>query len=164
LFDAETANIPTLLQTFLYETEFGSLVRDLNTLRVSFGTSTGSFYATDGSSWQWDNLPPSLEAALLERGHPNGVWRDPPRLVSLGADGDFILLTVGNGYTMRLTKYPELDVTFDKYIETIGRGRAFDWLHVSIFLFLSSFVPLEGVEIRYSCPKKRNEKRSNALN
>ncbi|OCK87380.1 uncharacterized protein K441DRAFT_358351 [Cenococcum geophilum 1.58] len=134
----QTANIPTSLEAFLYETKFGSLVRNLNTLRVSFGTPTGSFYATDGSSWRWDNLPPPLQAALLVRRGFKGAWRDPPRLVSLGADGDFILLTVGNGYTMRLTKYPELDVTFDEYIKTVGKGRAFNWIHN---LTLNAYVP-----------------------
>lgn len=160
LFDAETANIPTSLEAFLYETKFGSLVRDLNTLHVSFGTSTGSFYATDGSSWRWDNLPPPLQAALLMRRGFKGAWRDPPRLVSLGADGDFILLTVGNGYTMQLTKYPELDATFDEYIKTVGKGRAFDWIHVSIFLSWHPSYPSK-VLISYSCPKKIKIKNKN---
>jgi len=134
LFDAETANIPTSLKAFLFETKSGSLVRNLNALRISFGTSTGSFYASDGCSWRWDNLPPPLQSALLARRGFGGTWRDPPRLVSLGADGDFILLTVGNGYTMRLTKYPELDVMFDECIKTAGTGTAFGWIHVSIFI------------------------------
>ena len=90
LLNSETANIPIALKTFLYEKEFGGLVRNLRTLRVSFGTPKGSFYATDGFSWRWDNLTSPLQAALSIRRGSNGKWRDPPRLVSLGIDEDFI--------------------------------------------------------------------------
>lgn len=135
MFDVESANIPNLLEAFLYERKSGRLVRNLETLRVSFGTSSGSFYATDGSTWQWNNLPPSMQAALSVRRDTRGGWRDPPRLVSLGADGDFILLTVGNGYTMQLTNYPVLDEAFNEHIKSASKGSAFHSIQVSIRFF-----------------------------
>ena len=136
MLEAETANIPTILETFLYERKFGRLIRNLRTLCVSFGVSTGSFYATDGSSWRWNKLPPLLEAALQKRREFNGIWRDPPRLVSLGADGDFVLLTVGDGHSMRLTKYPDLEGMLLEYIESFGieifeKEGGLGWIHVS---------------------------------
>lgn len=112
--DREGANwiacqgLPKELNDFLYETNTkGAYVRSIPRLRVSLGPYNTSFFATDGASYLWLNLPPLLLSALQTR-IKDGAWTDKPRLIALGADENFVLLTERHAAAWDLPNYSTL--------------------------------------------------------
>lgn len=77
--------------------------RDLRKLRVTFGDSEGSFFATDGHSAEWDKVPDQMQQQLRMLGSP-GRWTDKPRVVALGTGGDYMMVTESNTLFGQLLK------------------------------------------------------------
>ncbi|KAF2676407.1 hypothetical protein K458DRAFT_322106 [Lentithecium fluviatile CBS 122367] len=100
--------LPIELTNFLYaKSPTGHLLRSISKVRVTLGPYNHSFFATDGSACLWMNLPPLLLSALQTR-IKNGNWTDRPRLVSLGSDQNFLLITEGNAAVWELPQYATL--------------------------------------------------------
>jgi hypothetical protein len=105
--------IPTALNTWLYEKDAeGDCVRHFDKLKVSLGPGDDSFFASDGSSYKWSNLPEPLQKAL-DANLENGTWKDSPRIVSLGFDGDYVMVTANNAAAWRLNHFKPLDTLFE---------------------------------------------------
>ncbi len=101
--------LPDGLQAFLFEKDSeGYIARDLSKLRVSLGPYNESYWAYDGSKSQWNNLPAGLLEALEARRKPGGGWTASPRIVALGANDNFVLITDKNGYSWNLSSYQDL--------------------------------------------------------
>ncbi|EUC48629.1 hypothetical protein COCMIDRAFT_76200, partial [Bipolaris oryzae ATCC 44560] len=81
--------------------------RHVPQLRCYLGPYNSSFFTHDSSSYLWQNLPPTLLSAL-EANIKNGKWRDRPRIVALGADGNFVFITEKNTAVWDLACYPSL--------------------------------------------------------
>ncbi|EMD64809.1 hypothetical protein COCSADRAFT_47038, partial [Bipolaris sorokiniana ND90Pr] len=81
--------------------------RNVAQLRCYLGPYNSSFFTHDSSSYLWQNLPPALLSAL-EKNIKDGKWRDRPRIVVLGADASFALITEKNAAVWDLTCYPSL--------------------------------------------------------
>ena len=86
--------------------------RDLTRLHVSLGHCATSFWAADGESYIWDGLPKELEESLASLRNPDG-WQRTPKLVVLGADEDFFLMTDDGFYAWELKNYAELDTVLN---------------------------------------------------
>jgi len=98
---------------FLYaKDEKDQLVRTLSSLRLTLGPYNTSFFVTDGSACLWMNLPPLLLSALQSR-IKNGNWIDKPRMVALGADQNFLLVTQKHAAVWDLGNY----ATISKMLE-----------------------------------------------
>ena len=110
----ECASIPPALREWLYATDSNNvLVRELDDLRVSLGPNNNSFFAHDGKSYKWSNLPSGLNAAIQQRRGSSGGWADAPRLVCLGADESYIMATEGGGGSWKLDNYRSLRECID---------------------------------------------------
>jgi hypothetical protein len=93
---------------FLYaRTPRGTLLRNLPSILLTLGPYNTSFFVTDGSAYLWMNLPSLLLSALQSR-ITNRTWVDKPRLVALGADANFLLLTENHAAVWDLTNYATL--------------------------------------------------------
>jgi hypothetical protein len=68
------------------------------------GPHNGSFFAHDSSAYLWMSIPDGLLEALQSR-IKNGSWVDKPRVLALGADGNFVLITAKNAAVWDLEKY-----------------------------------------------------------
>ncbi|KAF2125019.1 hypothetical protein P153DRAFT_349202 [Dothidotthia symphoricarpi CBS 119687] len=103
-----SAGLPSELLDFLYaRTPQGKPARSIPTLRCTLGPSNTSFFAQDGSACVWMNLPPLLIPALQSRIR-DGKWTDRPRVVALGADADFVLITENHAAVWALDHYPTM--------------------------------------------------------
>lgn len=74
----------------------GFSTRKISQLRISLGPADASYWVTDGGPCQWYNVPDGLDAALKKRKSPEKGWTDRPRLVSIGAGGNWVLITQAN--------------------------------------------------------------------
>jgi hypothetical protein len=93
------------LQNFLYARDAQqNPVRDIPSLRCTFGAYNTSFFANDHSSFRWMNLPANLTSALQSR-IKNGTWIDRPRFVALGANENFVLITEKHAAVWDLGNY-----------------------------------------------------------
>jgi hypothetical protein len=105
--------IPTILNDWLYEKDAdGDCVRHFRNLDISLGPRNESFWATDGDSAKWSNLPEPLLKALSAN-LKDGEWIDKPRIVTLGVGGDYVMMTTNNAAAWRLSNYKEFDAVFD---------------------------------------------------
>lgn len=103
-----------MLRDWLLEKDAsGSLKRDLQRLQVTLGPFNESFFATDGSSSVWLNLPAGLSTAMQRRRKPGGGLSDPPRLVALGAMQSYMMVTHTNGGVWSFPNYGELNAIID---------------------------------------------------
>ncbi|KAI9679592.1 MAG: hypothetical protein M1829_001554 [Trizodia sp. TS-e1964] len=99
-------SIPSALRDWLYAKDVqGAFVRAFSRLAVSLGPGNGSFWATDGTSYKWKNLPAGLQKAV-DGLLTNGVWSDNPRCTKY---------TEVNWVFWRLNNYKELDGLFDMF-------------------------------------------------
>ncbi|KAF2196687.1 hypothetical protein GQ43DRAFT_484735 [Delitschia confertaspora ATCC 74209] len=105
----ESADLPSELHSFLYArgTSSSQLLRNIPQLRVILGPYNSSFFAHDGSSYRWMNLPSALLAAIKSRIN-DGSWIDKPRIMALGADSNFLLITQKNAAVWNLENYRTL--------------------------------------------------------
>ncbi|PVH98094.1 hypothetical protein DM02DRAFT_616039 [Periconia macrospinosa] len=114
-------DLPDELTTFLLATSpQGTLLRSIPNIRLTLGPYSTSFYVTDAASYLWMNLPPLLLTALQDRIR-NGTWLDKPRLVCLGADANFLLLTEKHAAVWDLSNYAVLGRMIE-YSRTQERG------------------------------------------
>ncbi|KAJ4292066.1 hypothetical protein N0V90_009965 [Kalmusia sp. IMI 367209] len=122
----ESQGLPSELVKFLHATNAqGRLIRNIPGIRLALGPYNASFLIHDSSSYLWKNLPLPLLLALQAR-IKDGSWTDRPRIVALGADSNFLLLTENNAAVWDLDYY----VTISKMLEysrTQARGIADVW-------------------------------------
>lgn len=101
----DSHGLPVELQEFLYaRNALQRFVRDVPYIRCSLGPYNSSFFAHDGSTYRWMNLPPVLLSALQVR-ITDGNWTDRPRLVALGANDNFVLITEKHAAIWSLQNY-----------------------------------------------------------
>ncbi|KAF1960862.1 hypothetical protein CC80DRAFT_465214 [Byssothecium circinans] len=106
----DTQGIPDDLNDFLFAPhpqQPNALLRSIPNIRLTLGPYNTSFFITDGSAYLWLNLPPDLLAALQLR-IKNGTWLDRPRIVALGADASFLLITEKHAAVWDLHNYAVL--------------------------------------------------------
>ncbi|KAF2731638.1 hypothetical protein EJ04DRAFT_498250 [Polyplosphaeria fusca] len=104
----ESQDLPSELDGFVHaKNQYGLPLRHVSNLRVTLGPYNSSFFAHDGSAYLWMNLPPSLLDALNVR-IENGSWTDKPRIVALGCDNNFLLITEKHAAVCNLPHYRTL--------------------------------------------------------
>ena len=109
--------LPESLRKWLYKKDdSGNYARDFPKIRVTMGPYNQSFFATDGSSSWWLNLPEGLKDAIKKRRSNDGTgpFTDMPRLVALGVDGDYFMLTEKHAASWRLSGYRGLRELIDQ--------------------------------------------------
>jgi len=117
-----TGKIHEDLKSWLFENDNrGSLVRNLAKLRVSLGPTVDRFWATDGGSAKWSNLPQSLQTRLNSM-IENGSWVEVPSQIVLGAGDDYVLRSP-SGVFWVLENYPNLDKALKSTAEAGGLGQ-----------------------------------------
>lgn len=100
--------LPADLLEFVYARDTQqNPIRDIPNIRCSLGPYNSSFFAHDGSTYRWMNLPPTLLLALQDR-IQDGSWVDRPRLVALGANDNFVLITEKHVALWKLGHYKAL--------------------------------------------------------
>lgn len=116
-------NLPDELTDFLHATNTnGRLIRNIPAIRLTLGPLNASFFVHDSASYIWMNLPSELLSALQAR-IKDGNWTDRPRLVSLGADASYLLLTEKHAAVWDLRHYATLSRMLE-YSRTQPRGIA----------------------------------------
>ena len=115
--------LPTNLIDFLCaKNSQGRLIRNIPALRLTLGPYNSSFFVHDSSSYIWMSLPQGLVTALQAR-VKDGNWVDRPRLVALGADSDFLLITEKHAAIWDLSCYATISKMLE-YSRTQTRGIA----------------------------------------
>ncbi|KAL1594321.1 hypothetical protein SLS60_010080 [Paraconiothyrium brasiliense] len=119
----ESQGLPTELTNFLCATNAqGRLLRNIPAIRLTLGPHNSSFFVHDSASYIWMNLPPELLKALQSR-IKDGNWIDRPRIVALGADSNFLLLTEKHAAVWDLGFYTTISRMLE-YSRTQNRGIA----------------------------------------
>jgi hypothetical protein len=114
--NTESEGLPPTLREWLYEKDDkGVLVRELDSLQITLGPYNNSYFATDSKHLKWANLPDQLNEAIKNNRTSDGLWKAQccPRLMALGAAGDYIMITEGNGGSWILNKYQGLKDCLD---------------------------------------------------
>lgn len=101
----KSSGLPDEVTKFLHaRNPQGQLVRDLPAIRCVLGPCNESFFVHDSSAYLWMSIPDGLLTALEAR-IQNGSWIDKPRIVALGADDNFLLITEKNAAIWHLENY-----------------------------------------------------------
>lgn len=101
----DSSGLPSELKDFLYARNAQhAFVRNVPYIRCSLGPYNSSFFANDGSAYRWMNLPPTLLSAIQAR-IKNGNWIDRPRIVALGANDNFVIITENHAAIWDLEHY-----------------------------------------------------------
>ncbi|PSN69507.1 hypothetical protein BS50DRAFT_572632 [Corynespora cassiicola Philippines] len=109
----ESQGLPQELTTFLYAKNAQNvLVRNIPEIRLTLGPYNASFFVHDAAAYLWMNLPPALLTAIQSR-IQNGAWADKPRIVALGADDNFLLVTQRNAAVWDLEHYATLEAMIE---------------------------------------------------
>lgn len=104
----DSQHIPPELKEFLFaHNEERRFIRNISNIRCCLGPYNASFFAHDGSAYRWMSLPTGLLTALQAR-VVNGEWTDRPRLICLGANNNFVLITENNSAIWSLDNYQNL--------------------------------------------------------
>ena len=98
----EAAGLPPEVVEFIHAGN-----RDVSKIRCSLGPYNSSFFVHDKASYLWNNLPGKLVSAL-QNNIKDGSWVDRPRLVTLGADNNFFMVTENNAAVWDLRSYKPL--------------------------------------------------------
>jgi hypothetical protein len=105
---AASHGLPPELMGFLYAVDAqGNLIRSISDIYLTLGPFNQSFFVGDGSHYLWMNLPTPLVHNLQSR-IKDGAWTDKPRVVALGADENFLLVTRKNSAVWDLEHYRTL--------------------------------------------------------
>ncbi|KAF9694089.1 hypothetical protein EKO04_007987 [Ascochyta lentis] len=100
-----STGLPNELTDFLYKkTPQGQLVRNIPAIRCVLGAYNSSFFVHDSSAYLWMSIPEGLLDALRSR-IKNGSWVDKPRIVTLGADDNFLFISEKNAAIWDLDRY-----------------------------------------------------------
>ncbi|KAF2188692.1 hypothetical protein K469DRAFT_703293 [Zopfia rhizophila CBS 207.26] len=119
----KSSNIPHELHNFLYAKDSLNLyIRNRQTIRVTIGPYNSSFFAHDGSAYLWMDLPPPLLNAIQSR-IKDGTWLDRPRIVAIGAEENFLMITEKNTAVWNLSHYRTLGKMLE-FSKTQERGIA----------------------------------------
>lgn len=105
---AEASGLPAELVEFIFARN-----RDVPKIRCCLGPYNESFFVHDGASYLWKNLPQKL-VSTLQKNIKDGSWADQPRLVSLGADGNFLMITENDAAVWDLRNYKPLVALLEK--------------------------------------------------
>jgi hypothetical protein len=117
----DSHGLPPELLEFIYARNVqNAYVREISRIRCSLGPYNESFFAHDGSAYRWMNLPATLLSALQAR-IKDGNWIDSPRLVSLGANNNFVLITKKHAAFWDLEHYKTI-ANLLQYSTTQERG------------------------------------------
>ncbi|KAF2824415.1 hypothetical protein CC86DRAFT_55356 [Ophiobolus disseminans] len=109
----DSDGLPLELREFLYARDpQRGFERDFSRIQCSIGPYNASFFVHDGSAYRWLNLPPKLLLALQSRIN-DGNWTDRPRLVALGANDNFVLITDKHAPVWTLNNYDSLSNLLD---------------------------------------------------
>ena len=93
----------------------GRLARTVADIHLSLGPNNASYFVTDGKDHLWRNLPAGLNAAIESLRKPGGgEFTSAPRLVALGVQGNYMMITDGHGGSWSVPAYPELDTFLDE--------------------------------------------------
>ncbi|CAK7224645.1 hypothetical protein SBRCBS47491_005620 [Sporothrix bragantina] len=92
----------------------GRLARNVTNIRLAIGPDNASFFVTDGIDYYWSNLPVGLNNAIKSLLRPGGGFTSAPRLVALGVQGNYMMITAGHGGSWSVAAYPELDTFLDE--------------------------------------------------
>jgi hypothetical protein len=110
----DSAGLPAELTNFLYARDpQRRLVRSIPSIRCVLGPYNSSYFVHDGSAYAWMNLPDDLLRALQSR-IKDGSWIDRPRIVALGANSNFLLVTEQHIVVWELDKYRALRRSLEK--------------------------------------------------
>ena len=90
----------------------GQLTRNVPAIRCILGPYNASFFVHDSSAYLWMSIPDGLLTALQARIR-NGSWVDKPRIVALGADDNFLLITEKNAAIWDLDNYKTVSDMLD---------------------------------------------------
>jgi hypothetical protein len=98
----QSSGLPSELVEFVHARN-----RNVANIRCTLGPYNASFFVHDKASYLWKNLPEQLLSSL------NGIikdgnWIDRPRLVSLGAGNNFLMVTDKNDVSWDLRNYSGL--------------------------------------------------------
>lgn len=103
-----SSGVPDELSNFLYaRNDHGRSIRNIPATRCILGPHNASFFVHDSSAYLWMNIPDGLLSALQARIR-NGSWIDRPRIVALGADENFVMITEKNKVIWDLENYKTL--------------------------------------------------------
>ncbi|ORY11342.1 hypothetical protein BCR34DRAFT_565470 [Clohesyomyces aquaticus] len=103
----ESQDLLKELNDFLY-----AKTRNIRALRLSLGSYNESFFVHDQANCLWMNLPAELLVALQAR-IKVGRWIDRPKIVALGANQNFVLVTERNVVIRDLRNYRQLSAWLD---------------------------------------------------
>jgi hypothetical protein len=104
----DLSGLPAELTNFLLaRNPQRQLTRNIPQIRCTLGPYNASFFVHDTAAYLWMDIPAGLLSALESR-IKNGSWIDPPRIVALGADATFVLITAQHAATWALDAYPAL--------------------------------------------------------
>ena len=103
-----SCGLPDELVRFLYaRNDHGQTIRNIPAIRCILGAYNHSFFVHDLSAYLWMSIPEGLITALQAR-IKNGSWTDRPRIVALGANDNFLLITEKNTAIWDLDNYRAL--------------------------------------------------------
>jgi len=85
--------LPKKLVKWLFDPISGAHLRDVASLKVTLGED-GAFFARDKDSYRWDKLPEELEEFIQSSLSSQPAGMDMPRLVALGKDRTFAVVSV----------------------------------------------------------------------
>ena len=93
------SGLPPELKNFVYARN-----RHVSNIRCTLGPYNSSFFVHDGASYLWSGLPETLVAAL-QANIQGSDWIDRPRLLTLGAGDNFLLVTEKHAAVWDLRHY-----------------------------------------------------------
>jgi hypothetical protein len=103
-----STGLPDELTDFLYRRNAQDhMIRNIPAIRCALGPYNSSFFVHDTSAYLWMSIPDGLLNALQAR-IKGGSWTDKPRIVALGADDNFLLITEQNTAIWDLENYKTL--------------------------------------------------------
>jgi hypothetical protein len=119
---------PALHEWLIGKDPNGIPKREFPKIRIVLGPYNNSYWATDGSFFKWSNLPTALNKQLKTIRKLGGEWTDTPKLIVLGVNNNFVLITEKGSLCWCLTYYRQLDAIFDTNKE---KGNGCAWILVS---------------------------------
>ena len=92
------------------------MIRDWENLTISLGSDGKAFWARDGKTIIWGDLPPDLNTTVSNL-LKNGEFTDCPRLITFGVEDNYFMLTTKNMCHWKLGHYPDLDAAIPLWAE-----------------------------------------------
>ena len=98
IFTIYYEDLPPKLEAWLFDPASGAHLRDVQSLRVTFGEGD-AFFAMDKNGFRWDELPELLEKYVQGFLIPVASVKErrTPRVVALGKNGSFVMVDTNGG-------------------------------------------------------------------